>query len=728
MLNNGVQGMNAEDPFVWLTRLGNQFKTGFVLTDPNKPNNPIVFVNTGFTKITGYTQEEVVGKSSDILNGKDTNLTDFHDIETMLKEKEFVNKEILNYKKDGTPFWSDIVVQPLQNGHQQVLFHIGIFMDVTKQKQQEAVIHLQQEIYSGIEKGFPLHVLLQEICSTAESFLPMGAMCSILKIVDERFISIGAANSLPAEYNKVINGIEIGPSAGSCGTAAFRKEMIITDNIQHSPLWAQYRDITSQFNLKACWSFPIINHENIVISTFGIYFSETKNPTNMDMEFIGKITPLVLLAFKNAENQEQILNLAYMDKQTGLPNYNYFASELLDMLNNFKNGFAAIIYPKEYPNIIDLYGRNVGSELIRQLSELVREEILERDLFIARYSDSSLILAGKLTEDCLYTYLERLFQITKKPFIIEHIEVFISLRIGAVPFKFYNDSIDEFVRLGDIALSQSKKYLENSVVLFEEQYNHEIQKNMDLQNALVHAINEKEFIVHLQPKVNLQSYQIDSFEALARWNSSRLGSVGPDVFIPAAEAVGKIQELDILILEQVLDWLRLRQQSNLPLYKVSINISPNHFYTTDFAENLAKRVKKHGISPKYICIELTESIGLVDINLAKTILTGLRDEGFESSVDDFGIGFSSLSYLNLLPVSEIKIDRSFINDLNSIGTKAVVQTIIHLAKNLNMTAVVEGIETEGQLRILQELNCQIGQGFYFYKPMSLDEIDIILKT
>lgn len=139
-------------------------------------------------------------------------------------------------------------------------------------------------------------------------------------------------------------------------------------------------------------------------------------------------------------------------------------------------------------------------------------------------------------------------------------------------------------------------------------------------------------------------------------------------------------------------------------------------------------IQHYGIDPAYICLELTESIGLFDLELAKYKLNELKEIGISNSVDDFGMGFSSLSYLHQLPVLEIKIDRSFIQEIHKPGAKTIVQTLILLAKNLNLTLVAEGIETQEQVIILNELDCPIGQGFYFYKPMSLEQIDAILKT
>ncbi|HSO56724.1 MAG TPA: EAL domain-containing protein, partial [Paenisporosarcina sp.] len=211
-----------------------------------------------------------------------------------------------------------------------------------------------------------------------------------------------------------------------------------------------------------------------------------------------------------------------------------------------------------------------------------------------------------------------------------------------------------------------------------------------------------------------------------RWHSPELGQVPPDVFIPAAENSGKIRAIEQVILFKALTWLQNRKRMGKKILPVAINISTDHFFHPYFVADLRNTVKKFGIPSKYVRIEITESIGLVDFELAKNIFGQLKLAGFESSVDDFGMGFSSLSYLQQLPVSEIKIDRSFISKIENEGTLAIVRTIVQLAANLNMQSIAEGIETVEQLTILRTIGCNCGQGFYFYKPMSFDQMDIIL--
>ena len=242
------------------------------------------------------------------------------------------------------------------------------------------------------------------------------------------------------------------------------------------------------------------------------------------------------------------------------------------------------------------------------------------------------------------------------------------------------------------------------------------------------GIKNEEFTVHLQPKINLNTDEIEGFEALARWFSPVLGNVSPAEFIPIAEKSGKINEVDILILRKVLKFQNLRLTEGLQIFPIAVNISPVHFYSETFVNDFLTLVEEYQIPPDYIKIEVTESVELFDFVKAKQILLELKKLGYESSIDDFGVGFSSLSYLQQLPFSEIKIDRSFINDISNSDMYAVVQTIVQLAEKLRMHVVAEGIETLEQYTILQKIGCKSGQGFYFHKPMPLEEAQKLLDS
>lgn len=427
-----------------------------------------------------------------------------------------------------------------------------------------------------------------------------------------------------------------------------------------------------------------------------------------------------------AVEQEKLQQLAFTDPLSGLKNYHYFLEVFQEKMQQHTTGFVLLVQPSDDIQIADTFGKSQLAKLQREIAQRIRKELDEIETIISR-AETSLILFAICEEEKIENYITQLLEIAKCPFKINEFDIYISFSIGAVSLRYYHGDVDDLVRFADIALSKAKKSPGNSIVIYKEEFGVEISNRMKIQTALVRAIKNKEITVYLQPKINIETGEVVGFEALARWYSKTLGYVSPAIFIEIAESLGKIQDLDYVILEQVLKWLKNRKDQNLTLLQVAVNISPSHFYLPTFVNDLIYIVKKYGIESKYIKLEITENVGLVDLEKAKAILDQLSQHGFESSVDDFGIGFSSLSYLNQLPISEIKIDRSFINRLHENKGCTIVQAIIQLAKNMGINTVAEGVETEEQLRMIREMACPTAQGFYFYKPLSIEQVDELLK-
>jgi len=727
MIKSYPNELSKEKLFGWLCHLGDQYQTSFVISDPQHQGNPLVYVNDEFLRMCGYDREEVIGANYQLLQGRETCTETLHHMEQLIHKGKPIHTELLSYRKDGTPFWSEAVFQPLSDKEGNLMYYLGLPTDVTGRKQTEALFDVQQEIYKGIEKGYALSVLLQKVCDVAESFFQQDTKSSILLLDDQDCLIVAAARSLPETYNQAIHGTKIGPDKGSCGTAAYLKQTTIVPDIETDPLWADHQQLALKHNLRACWSIPILTQENKVIGTIATYFTKPNKPRDVDLEFMQRLAPLISLAVKYSDHQEEVLRLAYLDADTGIPNRHYFMNELDELLEENEPGFIAIIQPSEFAHIVDVYGRTAGDELMKQMYQRTQRIFKRLDDVIARFSPAALIIASLVPPTKIEKYTTGLLSIGNDPFYIRGEEVFVTLKIGVTPFVGKKVEPEELIRYTDTTISNAKKRAGNAILFFDIDQDIEMKRELLISNQLSHALQKDEFDVHFQPKVDLSTGEIYAFEALARWTSPEIGSVPPNVFIQAAEISGKIRDIDQLVLRKVLTWLQKRKQQGQQLLPVAINISTDHFFHSTFVKDLRQIMKDFDIPPKFIRIEITESIGLVDFDLAKNIFEQLKQEGFESSVDDFGVGFSSLSYLQQLPFSEIKIDRSFISKIENEGGLAIVRTIVQLAENLNMESIAEGIETIEQLAILQSIGCKSGQGFYFYKPMALNEIEHILN-
>lgn len=699
--------------FNWLQRFGSRFRTGFILTDPSVSDDPVVFINEAFTEITGYPSEEVIGQNLRFMQGEETDMELIEEINKKLRKGMPANAEILHYKKDGTPFWNELVIQPLVDEKGEVLFTSSFILDVTERKKDESLLRLQEEIFLGINTGAELSDLLQKIGTVVESFFPKGSVCSILFKEQNDGWYIGAADSVPDQLLGEILDNE------ALETSYISEDVIVMENNQEKVLQGEKPVIDFHSN----WSVPTFDSEDEMDGLVTVFVKKNGNPTETQIQFLKKMVPIVQMTRKHYTQQAEYRRLAFTDPQTGLPNRHAFLNQLKHNLLDGQGHFVAVIEPGEYAKIVDLYGRNAADELFIQLGKRIEKAGKRNSNFIGRFSSASLVITGESGEG---NYLFELGTIVTEPFIVAGQELFITLKIGISFSEGDKKSEEELLRRADIAMSDAKKKTGNAMSFYRDLQNEETIKEMKIVNELSKALIAQEIDVYLQPKVDLKDGAIIGFEALARWFSPVLGPVPPNLFIPAAENMGKIIELEIIILSKVMEWLRKRQKTGEKMYQVAVNISVHHFFDRTFVEKLIRLADNHDLSPEYIMLEMTESIGLVDIQKAKSIFHALNAAGFEISVDDFGVGYSSLSYLPQLPLCELKIDRSFISELDEPGTLAVVRTIIQLAENLNLTTVAEGIEEERHIEILRNLGCKVGQGFYYYKPMPLQEIQRLL--
>jgi EAL domain-containing protein (putative c-di-GMP-specific phosphodiesterase class I) len=315
-----------------------------------------------------------------------------------------------------------------------------------------------------------------------------------------------------------------------------------------------------------------------------------------------------------------------------------------------------------------------------------------------------------------------------KPFTVLDYELHASCRIGISVFPQDAAEAAALVHNADAALSGIKRKVRNCWRRYNSDLGSAANEIIEIGRHLQKAIGNNELQLHYQPQLNT-SRHIVGVEALMRWNSKTLGSVSPVRFIPVAEQTGIILDLGAWALTQACQqWLRW-QASGLPPIQLAVNASTLELCSGDYASRVLKVIDQTGMNAAYLELEVTESSMMTSMKEAILEMEKVRALGVKISIDDFGTGYSSLSYLQMLPVDSVKIDRSFVLDLNEHSQNAisVVRAIITLAHNLNLTVIAEGVETEAQMRTLMSLNCDVFQGFLLHKPLDVDSLGKILK-
>jgi diguanylate cyclase (GGDEF)-like protein/PAS domain S-box-containing protein len=453
--------------------------------------------------------------------------------------------------------------------------------------------------------------------------------------------------------------------------------------------------------------------------------------------YVGTITDIseqqaALRERKHAE--EQLLYNALHDALTDLPNRNLLLKRLelaINRAQRMKNYYFAVLFldMDRFKIINDSLGHLAGDQLLTIIAQKLKSKIRAMDLAARLGGDEFVILLEHLggIEEAIGV-AERILTEFKAPLMLNGYEVFITASIGIVLGKENYHQASDLLRDSDIAMYQAKAQGKSCYKIFDAQMHTQALIRLNLEHDLRKALERQEFIVYYQPIFEINTNYLIGFEALVRWQHPMRGFVPLAEFIPIAEETGLIVALDHWVLYTACRQLAIWQtqfSSQVPL-KVSVNLSVQDLRKPTLVKDVERILNETGLDGHCLSLEITESMLIENINEMLIVLEQLKKLGIQISIDDFGTGYSSLSYLHRLPADTLKIDRSFINQMQE-GSRnyQVVKTIITLSNLLGLAVVAEGIETQQQLQWLQELGCEFGQGYFFSRPLAADEIETI---
>jgi diguanylate cyclase (GGDEF)-like protein len=424
-------------------------------------------------------------------------------------------------------------------------------------------------------------------------------------------------------------------------------------------------------------------------------------------------------------NQKEMYYLAYHDALTMLPNRLQFEEYILALIQNKKQNFILLFIDLDRFKVInDTLGHDIGDEILITISKRLKKTLGKKS-FVARLGGDEFIAIihynNRFKE--IEIILDTLIEEVRKPLIIKEYNLNITSSIGVV--KYPQDAQDKntLLKYADSAMYHAKDIGKDTYAFYNTQLSVDMHRRLELEQALTTALKKEEFSLMFQPQYDLNSQEMIAVEALVRWESPLLGSVSPDEFISVAEDIGLIIKLGYHIFrEACLAYMHWKKQG-LILNLIAINISSMQFRQLDAFDNFKKIIKETGIDPHHIEIELTERYIMEYSSNKLSILDELRSIGCQISIDDFGTGYSSMSYLKRLSIDTIKIDKSFVDDLaNNKHDAEVSKAIILLSQTLGYKVIAEGIETKEQEDILRNYGCDMGQGYYFSKPIEREEL------
>lgn len=427
---------------------------------------------------------------------------------------------------------------------------------------------------------------------------------------------------------------------------------------------------------------------------------------------------------KNKQNE--FYYQATHDSLTNLKNKLYLLYEYKNIINT-KPFTLLIIDIDNFKSINDNYSHDYGDIVLKEISKRLESLNNKNDLVLRYSADEFLFIRYDINENEIKLLAQNILDTLDRTFNYNEYDLKISASIGISSFPKDGISLDEVKRHADIALGEAKK-LKKTFCIFKDSIKLTYLKNSLIEDELKTALENKEIYMTYQAQVN-ENGELYGVEALVRWNNKKLGFISPEIFIKIAEQSGLMRKLGKFIISTALTEINSLYKRIGETFQLSINISHKQFVEDNFYENILNNMNKIKFKKNLLTLEVTENIFIEDIDFILKLLHRIRKDGVKISLDDFGTGYSSLSLLKKLPIDELKIDKSFVEDiLIDKNSLSMVESIISIGKKFNMVILAEGVETQDQKRILQESNCDLFQGYLYSKPLKINDLEIFLNT
>lgn len=431
-------------------------------------------------------------------------------------------------------------------------------------------------------------------------------------------------------------------------------------------------------------------------------------------------------AIERKRTQERLTYLAQYDQLTDLPNRSLFNERLAVGLKqaqrHHRNLTLMFLDLDHFKDINDTLGHSAGDRLLQDVAKRLQHCVRAEDTIARLGGDEFTIIMNEVHQrQDSATVAEKILDALSHPFMLENEEVFVTTSIGIASFPQSGSDPETLIRHADTALYRAKSEGRSNYQFFEVAMNQAVSERMSMINALRHATKRDEFFLYYQPLINARSGEVFGMEALLRWQHPERGLIPSDEFVPLLEETGLILSVGEWVIREACRQNRLWQEAGLESLTVSVNLSVRQFHKRDLLDVVTSAIADTGIRPQQLQLEITESVLLERSHAVNKTMTRLRDIGVKLAIDDFGTGYSSLSYLKQYPFDTLKFDRSFIQGITSTDNgAAIVAAVINLGHSLGMTVVAEGVESQRQLTILHDRDCDQFQGYLFSQPMSAE--------
>lgn len=682
-----------------LSQVASQTTNAVIISDMN---GNVTWTNDGFYRLTGYRNEEIVGrKPGTLLQGPETDPVTVAKMHSALERRQGFEVDVLNYTKDAKPYWVRIHCNPLQAAEGLFKGFIAIESNITYEKNIERDLAekalFQRAVLDAVAEGI--------VTSDQDGIIQScnSAAASMFGYSETWLTGQNLSVLMPDEFAAV-----------------------------HNNYMRQYKALQDPYEIMGKARNLLGLRSNGALFPVEISVQQAKH--NNQVLYVASVRDMSELKAQ----QQEIEKLAFYDAVTGLPN-----RRLLEI--NMKSGETANEVPRacnallfldldDFKNVNDALGHRSGDRLLQEIGRRITECVSPVGNTVARLGgDEFCVWLGTLSSSEVDAmgqaeYIaERIIQAVEHPVTIDGERVTVSASVGVSLDCSGTVNVGARMKQADTAMYEAKSAGKNRYRLFNDQMERKLLRRLQLRADLADAIDCQALTVHYQPIVD-QSSRMIKMEALVRWRHPKEGWIGPDVFIPIAETSHLIMPLGDLVLRTVIGDMNRWLEANSDFeWQTSINISQLQLAYPNFFERVSEALAETGLDASKLVFEVTESSVAEDVQTNIRRMKALSALGITFSLDDFGTGYSSLSYLKSLPIHELKIDRSFVRNIpENPDDNAIIQSILSLAKAMDLSVVAEGIETLEQWQYLADLGCKYFQGYYFAKPMPASDIERLI--
>ncbi|MDR3409458.1 MAG: EAL domain-containing protein [Formivibrio sp.] len=653
----------------------------------------VTYANHAIERISGYSQEELLGQSYAILQGPKSNADTVAKMRTALDAAQPFQGEILNYRKDGTEFWSELSLSPVFDTSGQLTQFVGVQSDITPRKQADVELRIAAKAFES-QVGMLVTDSLGVILRVNQAFIRTTGYS-----VEE---AVGQKSSLLKSGRQ--------------------------DTAFYTHMWASL--LEQHFWQGVIWN----RHKNGGIYAEWLTIYAVISPEGGITHFVGAFSDIT----QNKEAEAEIHRLAYYDQLTHLPNRRLLQDRLGQALAAAaRDGlYGAVLFLDldNFNTLNDTRGHDIGDLLLVQVAQRLRLVLRQVDTLARQGGDDFVIILEALSDEAEEAAAvaknigHHLRAAIAQPFHINGHECVSAASIGICLFR-GDEAPEDLLKNADIAMYQAKAGGRNTSRFFDPQMQSTLDQRSALESDLRQALTRDELQLYYQAQVDGCGHTLGA-EVLLRWQHPEHHFVSPADFIPLAEETGLILPIGQWVLERACT--QIKSWSDDPIacgLHVSVNVSPLQFRQDYFVAQVQTVLKESGIDPARLKLELTETLVLNDIENTIEKMHALKRLGLNFSMDDFGTGYSSLSYLTRLPLDELKIDKSFVFNLpGNPNDEVIAQTIITMGQRLGLNVIAEGVETEPQRLFLAQHGCHVYQGYLFSRPLPLEAFNALLHS